>query len=193
VGKTPVTTMTQDLTRTSKFLSLVLRHKPEEIGLTLDANGWAAVDELLTLSAARGHSISRELLHRVVAENDKQRFLFSDDQTRIRASQGHSVLIDLALSPREPPALLYHGTATRFLASIRATGLTRRQRQHVHLSQDEATASQVGTRHGKPAVLIIEAEAMHQAGHPFYHSENGVWLTDSVPLEFIRFPDGLGE
>jgi len=186
--------MTHALTKTSKFLSLVLRHKPEEIGLTLDENGWAAVDELLALSAARGQAISRELLHRVVAENDKQRFLFNDDQTRIRASQGHSIAIDLALAPREPPELLYHGTATRLLPSIRAAGLTRQQRQHVHLSRDVETATQVGARHGKPAVLIIESQAMHRAGHCFFLSDNAVWLTESVPVVFIRFPEGwMGE
>jgi putative RNA 2'-phosphotransferase len=177
-----------ELTKTSKFLSLVLRHKPEEIGLVLDANGWADVDELIRLVNQHGRSLTRALLERVVAENDKKRFAFSEDGKRIRASQGHSVEIDLALTPREPPEFLFHGTATRFLDSIRATGLHSANRQHVHLSPDVETAKKVGQRHGKPAILTIRAGAMQSAGHAFYLSANGVWLTDNVPVEFIEFP-----
>lgn len=177
-----------DLTKTSKFLSLVLRHKPEEIGLVLDANGWADVDELIRLVNQHGRSLTRELLNRVVAENEKKRFAFSDDGNRIRASQGHSVEIDLALTPSAPPELLYHGTATRFLDSIRATGLHSANRQHVHLSRDMETATKVGQRHGKPAILTILSGAMHASGHAFYLSANGVWLTDQVPTPYIEFP-----
>jgi putative RNA 2'-phosphotransferase len=179
--------MADDLTRLSKFLSLVLRHKPEEIGLTLDANGWADVADLIRLANQGGTRLSRELLDRVVAESDKKRFAFSEDRQRIRASQGHSVDVDLGLPPSEPPELLYHGTATRFLESIRATGLHSGSRQHVHLSPDVPTATKVGQRHGKPVVLLIRAKEMRAAGHVFFLSANGVWLTERVPVEFIRF------
>lgn len=177
-----------NLVQTSKFLSLVLRHKPEEIGLSLDENGWTDVDELIRLVNQHGKPLTRDLLERIVTENDKKRFAFSDDGKRIRASQGHSVEIDLALTPSAPPELLYHGTATRFLDSIRATGLHSANRQHVHLSRDIETATKVGQRHGKPAILTIRAGAMHAAGRVFYLSANGVWLTDLVPVEFIAFP-----
>ena len=180
--------MSPDLVQLSKFLSLVLRHKPEEIGLTLDPNGWAGVEELLRLANARGKRLTRELLERIVVENDKKRFAFSTDGQRIRASQGHSVEIDLALSPATPPELLFHGTATRFLASIRTQGLIPGSRQHVHLSHDAATARNVGQRHGRPAILTIAAQTMSTAGHLFYLSANQVWLTPHVPVEFIEFP-----
>ena len=180
--------MADDLVKVSKFLSLVLRHKPEEIGLTLDENGWADADELIRLANRRGRPLDRPLLERVVAENDKKRFAFSDDGRRIRASQGHSVEVDLALDPAEPPALLYHGTASRFVASIRAEGLIAGRRQHVHLSRDVPTATRVGQRHGKPVVLAVRAREMAAVGHPFYLSANGVWLTERVPLEYLDFP-----
>jgi putative RNA 2'-phosphotransferase len=177
-----------DLTKTSKFLSLVLRHKPEEIGLVLDANGWAEVDELIRLVNQHGKPLTRELLERVVVENDKKRFAFSEDGARIRASQGHSVEVDLALTPMAPPDILFHGTATRFLDSIRATGLHSANRQHVHLSADRETATKVGQRHGKPAILLIRAGAMHAASFEFYLSANDVWLTEKVPVTYIEFP-----
>jgi putative RNA 2'-phosphotransferase len=180
--------MTPNLISQSKFLSLVLRHQPETIGLVLDGSGWADVEELLQRAAEHGRPLTRELLEQIVAENDKQRFILSDDGQRIRGNQGHSVKIDLALTPVEPPATLYHGTATRFIDSIRATGLHSGSRQHVHLSADEVTATKVGQRHGKPVILLIHAAAMHAAGHAFYLSANGVWLTDRVPAEFIDFP-----
>lgn len=180
--------MTPSLVHHSKFLSLVLRHQPDKIGLVLDGSGWANVEELLERAAEHGRSLTREILEQIVAENDKQRFILSDDGRRIRANQGHSVKIDLALMPVEPPATLYHGTATRFIESIRATGLNSGSRQHVHLSADEVTATKVGQRHGKPVILLIQAVAMHAAGHAFYLSANGVWLTGRVPVEFIDFP-----
>jgi putative RNA 2'-phosphotransferase len=181
--------MASDLVRTSKFLSLILRHQPDKIGLTLDANGWADVDELLRLADAAGHRITRPLLERVVADNDKKRFAFSDDGQRIRASQGHSVEIDLDLPPAPPPELLYHGTATRFVTSIREGGLHAGSRQHVHLSLDVPTATKVGRRHGVPVVLTVRSGEMAAAGHVFFLSANGVWLTESVPVEFITFPE----
>jgi len=177
-----------DVVKTSKFLSLVLRHKPEEIGLILDANGWADVDELIRLVNQHGRKLDRLLLERVVADNDKKRFAFSDDGTRIRASQGHSVEVDLALPPSEPLELLYHGTASRFVESIRAEGLHSASRQHVHLSLDIVTATKVGQRHGKAVILTVRAKEMRSAGHLFYLSANGVWLTEQVPVEFIDFP-----
>jgi putative RNA 2'-phosphotransferase len=176
------------LVSTSKFLSLALRHRPEAIGLALDENGWANIGELIRLSNARGRNLSRELVERVVATNEKQRFTISPDGERIRAAQGHSVQIDLELAPCQPPELLFHGTAARFLASIRKEGLRRGKRLHVHLSKDEATAQAVGARHGEPVVLTVAARAMHQNGYLFYLSENGVWLTEHVPPQFLSYP-----
>lgn len=170
---------------TSKFLSYVLRHQPEAIGLELDGEGWAEVHLLLVRARAAGHELSHEVLERVVAESDKQRFALSADGLRIRANQGHSVAVDLNLPPLEPPEELFHGTATRFAASIRAEGLKPGSRQHVHLSADEATARSVGQRHGKPIVFRVACGAMFRAGFSFYRSENGVWLTVRVPPEFL--------
>lgn len=180
--------MDKSLVRISKFLSLVLRHSPERIGLALDSAGWVGVDELLAAAARSGVSIDRLTLERVVADNDKRRFAFSSDGTRIRASQGHSVPIDLGLQPQCPPDVLYHGTAAHNVESIRATGLRPGRRTHVHLSSDAATASTVGQRHGRPVVLRIAAGAMHRTGHEFLQSENGVWLTESVLPQYIIFP-----
>ena len=184
--------MAVDLVSTSKFLSLVLRHKPDAFGLELDLNGWADVGELIRL-AMNIRRLTRPVLEQVVAENDKKRFAFSDDGQRIRASQGHSIDIDLALAAVEPPELLYHGTASRFADSIRASGLNSANRQHVHLSVDVPTATRVGQRHGKPVVLTIHAGAMAGAGYLFYLSANGVWLTERVPTEYIRFPSDREE
>jgi len=175
------------LVRLSKFLSLVLRHDPGRIGLTLDPAGWAEVDELIAAAARSGVEIDRETLARVVAENDKQRFALSPDGNRIRANQGHSVEVDLGLEPRTPPELLYHGTASRFVDSIRGSGLHAAGRMHVHLSPDEETARRVGQRHGAPVVLTIAAGRMHRDGRPFFLSANGVWLTNAVPAEYIVF------
>lgn len=172
----------------SKFLSLVLRHKPDEIGLILDQNGWADLDELVLLANKHGQSLTRQIVEQIVAESDKQRFAMSDDGMRIRANQGHSVEINLALTPSEPPDLLYHGTAGRFVESIRCQGLHSGNRQHVHLSLDEATAVKVGQRHGKPVVLVVHARSMSHLGHKFFLSANQVWLTERVPVEFIAFP-----
>jgi putative RNA 2'-phosphotransferase len=180
--------MDKDLVRISKFLSLVLRHKPQAIGLSLDPHGWARVDELLAKANAHGAALTRDVLLRVVRENDKQRFALSEDGQLIRASQGHSLRIDLGLEPAVPPELLYHGTATRYVASIREQGLLAGKRDDVHLSPDEATALRVGQRHGKPVVLTVEAGLMHRAGYRFYLSANGVWLTEHVPAEYLVFP-----
>lgn len=178
--------MNQQTVATSKFLSLVLRHRPEVIGITLDAEGWVPVEDLLAASARGGRAITREQLDAVVRTNDKQRFAFSADGTRIRANQGHSLPIDLGLVSVEPPELLYHGTVSRFLESIRRDGLVKGNRHHVHLSPDIQTATKVGQRRGRPVVLVIEAGRMFRDGHKFYRSENGVWLTDAVPPGYLR-------
>ena len=170
----------------SKFLALVLRHQPEAIGLALDGEGWADVDELIAKAAARGRVFNRATLARVVADNDKKRYALSEDGTRIRAVQGHSTAtVALAHAEHEPPDVLYHGTATRFLDSILAQGLIPGTRHHVHLSADEETAVKVGQRHGKPVVLAIAATRMRTEGHVFYRSENGVWLVAAVPVAYL--------
>lgn len=169
----------------SKKLSLILRHKPQTIGLQLDKNGWAEVSELIEKF---GHPpLSIEALKIVVAQNDKQRFAFNEDFSKIRANQGHSIGVDLELQPVSPPDILYHGTATQNLLSIRKKGLIKGSRQHVHLSKDTETAKKVGTRHGFPAVLQVKAGEMHAAGFTFYCSDNGVWLTDNVPSQYLIF------
>ena len=178
----------QELIRSSKFLSRVLRHRPEQVGLKLDRSGWVAVDKLLKAINGNGMPLTLDQLRLVVANNDKKRFAFSEDGLRIRASQGHSVEVDLHYEPQVPPEILFHGTPERFVASIRATGLNKGRRHHVHLSPDAPTASKVGQRRGPPIVLIIRAGEMHRAGLVFYRSANGVWLTDHVPSEFIDFP-----
>ena len=181
--------MTDKLIQTSKFLSLILRHAPETIGLALDANGWAEVDQLLAQAASHGKAISREQLQEVVANDGKTRYAFSDDGLRIRANQGHSLAaVDIALPPAIPPSRLYHGTASRFVDAIREQGLRPGARNHVHLSAAEDTAVTVGARHGKPVVLAIDAAAMQAQGHVFHVAANGVWLVDAVPPTFIAFP-----
>ncbi|MGV3662034.1 MAG: RNA 2'-phosphotransferase [Prosthecobacter sp.] len=175
-------------TSASKFLSLVLRHQPETAHITLDAAGWVSVDDLLAGCGKAGRAITREQLQHIVDTNAKKRFEFSADGTSIRASQGHSIEVDLGHEPQEPPTVLYHGTATRFLDAIRQHGLMKMQRHHVHLSGETKMTLEVGGRHGKPALLTILAAAMREAGHTFYRSTNGVWLVEHVPLEFIRFP-----
>jgi putative RNA 2'-phosphotransferase len=180
--------MDQDLVRISKFLSLVLRHKPETVGLSLDAAGWVEVERLIAAAQRAGVRLDRDVLHAVLAHNDKQRFSLSTDGLRIRANQGHSLPIELGLKPLAPPELLFHGTATRFVESIERQGLRAGKRTHVHLSPDEHTATAVGKRHGKPFVLTIQAARMHERGFDFYRSDNGVWLTKTVPVEYIVFP-----
>lgn len=181
--------MDKRLVRLSKFLSRVLRHHPEAIDLTLDAQGWAEVAHLLAQARSHGVALTRETLQEIVAQNDKQRFALSDDGTRIRASQGHSIPVDLGLAPTEPPELLYHGTAARSIPSIRARGLLPGRRNHVHLSADETTAARVGGRHGNPMVITVRAGLMHAEGYPFYLSANGVWLTEHVPVAYLDIPD----
>ena len=174
-----------NLERTSKFLSLVLRHKPEAIGLSLDTQGWVDIETFLRAAQHHGHPLTRELLDEVVFTSDKQRFAYSPDGKKIRANQGHSVAVDLGLEPIMPPVVLYHGTVSKFLDSIRERGLEKRGRQHVHLSATIETAKRVGARRGKPVVLAVDAKKMHGDGHHFYRSANGVWLTEAVPWTYI--------
>lgn len=180
--------MTNDFVKASKFMSLVLRHKPEEIGLVLDGQGWASIDELIEKAGRHGVSLTREVIVRVVETSDKQRFAIDEGGRRIRANQGHSVDVDLGLAPSEPPPILFHGTGEKSVEAIRAEGLKAGQRQHVHLSPDEDTAIRVGRRHGRPVVLRIAAGRMRESGHVFFLSTNGVWLTDCVPAEFLTIP-----
>lgn len=170
----------------SKFLSLVLRHHPELIGLALDENGWADVATLLQTATNKQVHITPNELAEIVATNDKKRFIFNADKSRIRANQGHTINVDLALEPMQPPDILYHGTVDKFMDSIRAQGLQKMERHHVHLSSNLATAQQVGGRRGKPVVLTVQAGLMQQDGYNFYQSENGVWLTETVPPQYIE-------
>ena len=176
--------MTDDVRR-SKRLSLVLRHRPESVGLVLDPHGWVGVPELLSALARHGLPLTRADLERVVRESDKQRFELERHSDRIRARQGHSVQVDLALRPTPPPPVLYHGTPRRNLDSILATGLHRRGRHHVHLSPDVETAARVGARRGKHVVLEVDAAAMTLEGLEFLLTGNGVWLTAHVPARFL--------
>lgn len=169
----------------SKFLSLVLRHRPGAAGISLDEAGWTDVDALIAGCATAGWALTRAELDHVVATNAKKRFEFDEAGRRLRASQGHSVKVALGYVPTEPPELLYHGTVARFLPQIQREGLLKRERHQVHLSDEVATARAVGARRGKPLLLQIRAGAMHRAGHVFYLSSNGVWLTESVPVDFL--------
>lgn len=171
--------------RLSKFLSLVLRHEPERLGLTLDAAGWVSVDELLAACARERMSVTRERLEQIVASSDKQRFSIDKARSRIRANQGHSVPVELGYAFAVPPELLFHGTIDKFLSSIRAGGLRKGERHHMHLSENEETARKVGARRGRPVILVIRAGDMQRAGHTFFLSSNGVWLVDHVPAEFL--------
>lgn len=171
--------------KTSKFLSYILRHHPELINLNLDENGWANVDELIIKSTNDSQGFTFEELDEIVETNDKKRFIFNEDKTRIRANQGHSIDINLALIPQQPPEFLYHGTAQSNIDSILEKGIEKRNRQHVHLSQDIETATKVGMRHGKPIILTINTEKMFDDGIEFYLSENNVWLTDFVDIKYI--------
>lgn len=177
----------KDLKQLSKFLSLVLRHKPEEIDMSMDANGWVNVDELIDKCQAKGWEITFETLDNLVITNDKQRFAFNEDYSLIRARQGHSVNVDLQLQATEPLEFLYHGTVEKFIGAIQTNGLQKMQRQHVHLSKDLETAMKVGSRRGKPIILKIKAREMYRNGFTFFLSENGVWLCEQVPSQYIEF------
>lgn len=171
----------QIVKKLSKFLSYVLRHDPKKLNLTMDKQGWVSVTQLLE----NLDDISVEILEEVVAENDKKRFAFNEDKTKIRANQGHSIAIELNYSPVEPPEFLFHGTAIKNMDSIKKSGIIKGNRHQVHLSLDKETATNIGKRHGKPVILVVQSKAMHEAGYQFFVSENGVWLTEFVPAEFF--------
>lgn len=176
--------MSQDLKKTSKFLSFILRHQPDDIGLTLDSQGWASITELIEKAKPKA-SLTKDLIKEVVASSDKQRFALSSDGLYIRANQGHSIKVDLGLTPQKPPPVLYHGTASRFVDSIKQEGLKAGQRHHVHLSVDVATATAVGQRYGSPVILKVDAGNMFKQGYTFFLSDNSVWLTKHVPVQYL--------
>jgi putative RNA 2'-phosphotransferase len=169
----------------SKYLSLILRHRPEKIKLQLDKNGWASVESLLEKVNASHVQFNKAELDFVVENNNKKRFSYNYNQTKIRANQGHSIDIELGYAPVEPPETLFHGTAKQFLTNIKAQGLQKMNRHHVHLSADKDTAINVGQRHGVVTVLTVQSKAMYDAGYEFFLSTNGVWLTDHVPVEYF--------
>lgn len=176
----------KQMVRTSKFLSLVLRHQPDAVGITVDAHGWAEVGALLRGMTDAGVPCDLQALREIVRTDEKQRYTFNEDGTKIRASQGHSFPVDLGLTQTDPPQVLWHGTATRFLKCIMQEGLKPMSRQYVHLSPDAETAYRVGIRHGKPVILQVDALRMVQDGMKFYRAENGVWLTDAVPPQYLQ-------
>ncbi len=169
---------------TSKFIALILRHKPEAIGIRLDEHGWADVGELLE-GVSRTHPLTMEELEEIVRTDEKQRYSFNGDRTLIRANQGHSVPVDVELEEVTPPDVLYHGTGEKYVSPILAQGLIPKSRLYVHLSADRDTAAGVGRRHGKPVVFTVDARAMHEDGYRFFRSVNGVWLTRAVPVKFL--------
>ena len=174
-----------DYTETSKYISLILRHKPQVIGITLDEHGWANVDELIE-GVSKTHPLTKESLEQIVAEDNKQRYSFNEDRTLIRANQGHSIPVDVELPETVPPEILYHGTAEKFEADIDRMGLISKSRLYVHLSGDVNTAVNVGKRHGKPVIYEVSSGKMHRDGIVFYRSVNGVWLTKSVSVEYLK-------
>lgn len=176
----------KETTRRSKLLSLVLRHEPARIGISLDEQGWTDVMTLLAQLTKHQQPTTLPELEYIVDTNAKQRFRFNDDRSQIRASQGHSVEVALGYMPVVPPEVLYHGTAVQHQAAILRDGLRKMARHHVHLSADLATARAVGQRHGRLVLFEVAAGAMHRAGHTFYQADNGVWLADEVPAAYLR-------
>ncbi|VIF91215.1 RNA 2'-phosphotransferase-like protein [Clostridioides difficile] len=170
----------------SVFISLILRHKPETIGIKLDGYGYADVNELIEKINSTGRNISMEILEQIVKEDSKQRYSFNEDRTKIRANQGHSIKVNVELKELEPPKYLYHGTATRFLDNIKKEGIISKSRLYVHLSNDIDTAVQVGKRHGIPIVLKINTEEMCENGYKFYLSENNIWLCEYIPFKYVE-------
>ncbi|MFT8350599.1 RNA 2'-phosphotransferase [Clostridium saccharoperbutylacetonicum] len=169
----------------SKFISLILRHKPEEIGLKLDEYGYIKTSDLIKGLNLKGYRVTISDIERIVAEDNKQRYSFNEDKSKIKANQGHSIAVNLELQPIEPPKVLYHGTATRFSESICKEGIKKQNRQYVHLSSDVETATKVGKRHGELVIFRIDSDQMYKDGYKFYLSENKVWLTDYVPIEYL--------
>lgn len=173
------------ITDISKFISLILRHKPEVVGITLDEHGWANVDDLIAGVNKTSH-LSMELLEEIVNSDNKKRYSFNDDKTLIRANQGHSIDVDVELEEIKPPDCLYHGTGEKYVEAIDESGLISKSRLYVHLSLDKDTATKVGSRHGKPIIYQIDSKKMYEEGFKFYLSVNGVWLTKSVPVNYLK-------
>ncbi|MBR1494586.1 MAG: RNA 2'-phosphotransferase [Acidaminococcaceae bacterium] len=173
------------LNKTSRFISMILRHKPGVIGITLDEHGWANVSELVE-GVNKVHPLDMETLEEIVRTNEKQRFSFNEDKTKIRANQGHTIPVDVELEEKDPPEVLYHGTGEKYVESIDSTGLEPRQRLYVHLSTDKEMAVKVGQRHGKPVVYRVNSGQMAKNGYVFYLSVNGVWLTKAVPVQYLE-------
>ena len=172
---------------TSKFIALILRHKPETIGITLDEHGWADAQEMIQgINASGNHHLNEDLLEEIVRTDEKQRYSFNEDHTLIRANQGHSIPVDVELEKKTPPAVLYHGTGEKYTASIDEQGLLHKSRLYVHLSSDMETAKKVGSRHGKPVVYTVDCAAMEADGYPFFESANHVWLTEEVPVKYLK-------
>lgn len=174
-----------NLTKTGKYLSMILRHRPEAAGITLDEHGWARVDELIA-GIRKTQKFNMEMLEEIVRTDNKQRYSFNEDRTLIRANQGHSIPVDVELPVTEPPEFLWHGTGQKYVESIDRTGLLPKGRLYVHLSKDTDTAVKVGSRHGKPAVYRIKSAEMAADGYLFYRSVNGVWLTKEVPVKYLE-------
>ena len=174
-----------DLNKTSRFISLILRHRPDTIGISLDEHGWASVEELLA-GISKTQYIDMEMLEKIVETDSKQRYSFNEDKTLIRANQGHSIDVDVELPKKQPPVILYHGTGEKYVDSIDEQGLIPKSRLYVHLSGDEATATIVGSRHGRPVVYEVLASQMYHDGYKFFQSVNGVWLTKSVPVQYLK-------
>lgn len=175
-----------DLNSISKYMSLILRHKPEVVGIELDEHGWANVDDLISGIEKDNHGFDFELLEEIVKTDNKQRYSFNDDKTLIRANQGHSIPVDVELEEKRPPEFLYHGTGEKYTESIDKIGLISKSRLYVHLSSDVDTAEKVGRRHGKEVVYQIDADQMYRDGYKFYLSVNGVWLTKEVPAKYLE-------
>ena len=174
------------INHTSKFISLILRHKPETIGIFLDEHGWADVQEMIDgINASGSDHLDMEMLEEIVQTDEKQRYSFNEDHTLIRANQGHSILVDVELEEKNPPALLYHGTGEKYVSAIDEQGLIPKSRLYVHLSADVPTAKKVGSRHGKPVIYTIDCAKMTAEGYKFYLSANKVWLTKKVPVKYL--------
>ena len=175
-----------DLTNVSKYLSLILRHKPDVIGITLDEHGWANINDLILGLEQNNPGFNMEVLEEIVKTDSKQRYSFNEDKTLIRANQGHSIPVDVELEEKEPPEFLYHGTGEKYVSSINQHGLIPKSRLYVHLSKDIETAKNVGKRHGKEVVYLVNSKQMYEDGYKFYLSVNGVWLTKQVPVKYLQ-------
>lgn len=174
-----------NLTKTSCFISLILRHKPEVIGITLDEHGWANVEELIE-GVKKTRLFDMNMLDEIVKTDDKQRYSFNEDKSLIRANQGHSIPVDVELPVVTPPGILYHGTGQKYVESIDKNGLLPKSRLYVHLSEDAETAASVGSRHGIPVVYRVMSKKMQEDGYVFFRSVNGVWLTKAVPAGYLE-------